>query len=857
MIRIATVIALCLASTAAWAQYPVHQSGPITPGHGVEWITTGVIGDTGASPGGAITANPGQILGNYGSTAGPVYPVNWMASGATASPNFLTAFQDFVNTSGGTTSDVRCMWNPGTGGTPGCVPWMTLDQATGNLLVTVSQLQLSPSGVVTGQTAGTANGLQINQNLTGTAVAFAANGIFINDYATADPGITGATGIGFAVLQALGFNGTSRFEGSRAAILGEVLQASHGAIQNQQATQYVGVQGFATAQAAECLTSCSLTYLNSIGAIFGFNSRAVLLNGALNFTNATSYEADIGVAAGASVWLKTGIQIGEDADDAVAGVVEALILFGAQTQTQGGGAVAPGFMNGLLVGSVSPVSYTPMNALGTFIKSSGTWNLADIIDFSSVTLSGCAFNMLNAVTSAAQCVIGKNGGLTPGAGTFAADVGQIYANSVDGLVITASLSGGTYDLDIANIGGTCLLCNPDNTTNVIIANGVAEFFNSPPAVTINGTLNLVPSTSGSPATTKGLTLSQYGPQSGSSTGPNDFNTLSTTFGSAVTDGQYGLFYDGETGANLSGRVLLGLFQLNQGTSVTSNGDLISLAGTTLINATYTGTGQHYGINAGCIVQTASISLNGCNGLESDTGLTTGVSANIRNGIRIVNQGTVQATADSGLLFTSTQSAGLFQHGINFSNQLNDFPINSTGDLVYADTSATVGSILNLANLTVTNYIINSPNYTLSGAGVGQMTARAATANTNLNGFILQNLTTASSGNQQYSPSLTLTGTGWTTASSGSSETVNFQSFVTPIQGNPLTAELIWEYQIAGGGYIALAGLTSGGVFAVTTGFEVNNIQGLASKTCTLTTGAVAAGVTFTITGGIVTATSGC
>jgi hypothetical protein len=58
MIKLALVLGILLASTPAQgqpAENKVEQSGDITPGHGVKWITTGVIGDAGTAVSGFLT----------------------------------------------------------------------------------------------------------------------------------------------------------------------------------------------------------------------------------------------------------------------------------------------------------------------------------------------------------------------------------------------------------------------------------------------------------------------------------------------------------------------------------------------------------------------------------------------------------------------------------------------------------------------------------------------------------------------------------------------------------------------------------------------------------------------------------
>lgn len=88
------------------------------------------------------------------------------------------------------------------------------------------------------------------------------------------------------------------------------------------------------------------------------------------------------------------------------------------------------------------------------------------------------------------------------------------------------------------------------------------------------------------------------------------------------------------------------------------------------------------------------------------------------------------------------------------------------------------------------------------------------ANTSADGLILADTTTASAGNQQYSPSLRLTGQGWKTTATAASQTVDWIVENRPVQGttNP-SANLVFSSQINAGGYSQRVGITSAGVLA--------------------------------------------
>ena len=89
------------------------------------------------------------------------------------------------------------------------------------------------------------------------------------------------------------------------------------------------------------------------------------------------------------------------------------------------------------------------------------------------------------------------------------------------------------------------------------------------------------------------------------------------------------------------------------------------------------------------------------------------------------------------------------------------------------------------------------------------------ANTYVNGLILADPTAASTGNQQYSPSLLLTGQGWKTTATAASQEVDWR--ITNVSAQGTTApgtDLLFAYQIAGGGYTTLLDVsgTYGGIY---------------------------------------------
>jgi hypothetical protein len=94
----------------------------------------------------------------------------------------------------------------------------------------------------------------------------------------------------------------------------------------------------------------------------------------------------------------------------------------------------------------------------------------------------------------------------------------------------------------------------------------------------------------------------------------------------------------------------------------------------------------------------------------------------------------------------------------------------------------------------------------------QIVTPTQAANTAVDGLYLQDTTAASSGNQQYSPSLHLEGQGWKTNATAASEAVDWLMYVVPTQGaaNP-SSELNLCFSNNGGAYACSYVFNSGNV----------------------------------------------
>jgi hypothetical protein len=96
------------------------------------------------------------------------------------------------------------------------------------------------------------------------------------------------------------------------------------------------------------------------------------------------------------------------------------------------------------------------------------------------------------------------------------------------------------------------------------------------------------------------------------------------------------------------------------------------------------------------------------------------------------------------------------------------------------------------------------------------TQALGTTQTADSGLALTNNTAAAAGAQQISPAIRWSGKGWKTNATAASQSVDFRSYVVPVQGaaNP-TGYLTFESQINGGGYSEVARVTNTGVFTTT------------------------------------------
>jgi len=193
------------------------------------------------------------------------------------------------------------------------------------------------------------------------------------------------------------------------------------------------------------------------------------------------------------------------------------------------------------------------------------------------------------------------------------------------------------------------------------------------------------------------------------------------------------------------------------------------------------------------------------GLDTPTSNYIGTVAHIHSGV----------TASSAMVhFTTLDKGGAIPAG-NVGSYVG---YGTNGDFYAAQTLDNNSNIVTQSNnITVTQIIGN----TGSGCAVGPcpmfyyapVVNLTPGSNTTIDGLKLHNLTAASSGNQQYSPSLLLSGNGWKTNATAASQDVSFRINTVPVQGtaNP-SGNLTFSSQINEAGYSDRAVLTSSGVF---------------------------------------------
>lgn len=135
------------------------------------------------------------------------------------------------------------------------------------------------------------------------------------------------------------------------------------------------------------------------------------------------------------------------------------------------------------------------------------------------------------------------------------------------------------------------------------------------------------------------------------------------------------------------------------------------------------------------------------------------------------------------------------------------PAFGAGDGIFNPGSGSGGSFPPSGCSTANGVIFNNATpcdsgFIYAGSGGAVTQTGTAAANTSFDGYVLTNPTAASSGNQQFSPRLRLTGQGWKTNATAASQEVDWIIENQPQQGTTTpTSWLVFSYNLNNAGYV--------------------------------------------------------
>lgn len=249
------------------------------------------------------------------------------------------------------------------------------------------------------------------------AVGYAAplNLISVNSdsVAASDSGLGGATTTVDALTVNHLFGGSSAL-GSRTAIDAnlELTAATGNSGQSPYNAFYNGIISTVRADANDGGTSGT-----QIGDLYGVSTQVSLAAGATWFAGIHGGEWDISVASTASVTNKTGLEIAlTGADGAQGSNLDNAILISRKSAT------SPGWKLGIAFGTPLGQGYWPFAATGTLIGTyNGVGTVANGIDFSGVTFTGCSLKLPASVMSTPFCVNQQGFITTPGVTSWQAN----------------------------------------------------------------------------------------------------------------------------------------------------------------------------------------------------------------------------------------------------------------------------------------------------------------------------------------------------------------------------------------------------------------------------------------------------
>ena len=258
------------------------------------------------------------------------------------------------------------------------------------------------------------------------------------------------------------------------------------------------------------------------------------------------------------------------------------------------------------------------------------------------------------------------------------------------------------------------------------------------------------------------------------------------------------------------------------TGATGTGNFVFDGSPTLVTPTIgvaAGTSLALGgatIGSNALAVTGTTLLTGA--VTGTSSLTLGTQQSAQGSIVLAN---TAAGAFSTTLQSSNSASAAWTLTLPTTAGTNGYALTTNGSGVTSWTAVASGLTINTTTISggATNAILygdgsgvlqNAAGVTRTG--VGQLTfTQAPAANTSSDGLILTDITAATSGNQQFSPRIRLSGQGWKTTSTAASQAVDWIIENQPVQGatNP-TSNLVLSSQINGAGYNSMLSINSAG-----------------------------------------------
>lgn len=226
--------------------------------------------------------------------------------------------------------------------------------------------------------------------------------------------------------------------------------------------------------------------------------------------------------------------------------------------------------------------------------------------------------------------------------------------------------------------------------------------------------------------TQGLVITQSGPTAGSQAATLNYNSIIVSGddynnASNISNALY-LEY-GFGGSNMQGaKVGLSVYTHLNNTGNASNPNPFYEGISSLIEAFNpdTSTSSLIALLGYTLLQSGATGYNDIEGGEFAAGIATGATCSARAGLNIVSIGNVRgSTNDQAIVIGANTGDIQWGNGIVFAHLYDGIQgVVSTGTLITSDgQSDTIGSIMDFHTWTISNYIFDFANFTVTGAGV--------------------------------------------------------------------------------------------------------------------------------------------